>query len=274
MKNKKLTFSMKTTDFSIAKVSNGFRDPLFAFVIPPKQGGIIEPITGMVYCRESLCEYIRQDVRGITDSEIDLNKLHMVIYRRVYARNITKGIKIFQNQVLAGQKIVNVLEKHHGWPLTKIYPVSFADNQKDDIKNSSVYYIVAGKRWIKAPAMLSLYTLLFRIAAAESDFPFKHRIRSMKSLFSVLDDVTSKRSYSEFVYYKAHNKYWQLVLSNYRKLFGQRTTASLYSPKWSHRRDGWNSQYFSEGINSLCDGDTKDKVLSKTFEEIRKKHDS
>jgi len=260
---KRLELSL-TSNFAsqLVKEHSGFREPLFTFVSSPKAGKI-KMLLDPIYCRESLCEVVRQDLRDIACNNINMAKIHMVIYKIVSTTNTKERLKDFQNEVLAGQRIVNTLEKHYGWPLTKVYPVSV--NIKSKAKNNGFYYITAGKRWLKAPAMLSLFTLLFRIAANESKVKFKHKIRSMKSLFSALDDVASKISYHETRYYKVHGEYWLLVLNNYKKLFGGRSMKSLYSP-------GKDNYYFEEGINSLCDEDSEDRRLNVAFKRILKKY--
>lgn len=269
MEKKKLTFKLEDHDYGIARSSGGakeFKEPLFAFAAPPDKDGIVRAVTRMTYCRESICEYLRQDLRGIAEHKINTKKLHMIVHRRVgkSVQPSAVSLKIFQNQVAAGQRMFNAIEKHYGWPLTRIYPLDMIESQRDVPENNVYHYVTASKRWIKAPAMLSLYTLLFRIAENERRFKFKHRIRSMKSLFDVLDELAVKYSYSGVSYYRVHGKHWETVLNNYDKLFGRRSMKDMYFPSK-------NAYYFSEGINALCDGDTKDKVLRKTFHSIKEK---
>jgi len=264
MEKKKLLLDLSESSHSITSYSGGhFREPIFAFVTPAKAGAI-RMLTDLTYCRESFCEYIRSDVRNISNNGIDLKKLHMTICRKVPLKGVEAGLKIFQDQVIAGQRMVNAIEKHYGWPLTRVYPTTPV--QHGTAANTRFYYITASKRWMKAPAMLSLFTLLFRIAASNRRFQFKNRIRSMKSLLKVLDEVAAKSSYGEVAYYRTHGKRWKLVLDNYKKLFSKRSMKDLYYPA-----DG-NSYFFSEGINKICDESSGDTELNKTFGAIVKKH--
>ena len=259
---KKLTFKTRASEYYVFSPTDGFKDPLFTFVAPPKDN-VVVPYVALTYCRESFCEYLRQELRKIVKHGINLDKLHMVMHRRVNKSRKAVELKGFETQVLAGQKMANAIEGHYGWPLTKIYPAVASKNPPVQPHNG-FYYITASKRWMKAPAMLSLYTLLFRIAVLEKDLKFKHRIRSIKSLYTVLDEITEKSGSSESAYYKAHGDKWKLVLDNYKKLFGCRKMEDLYFP-------GGNSSYhFSEGINSLCDGNSKDLVLKRAFSKIVK----
>lgn len=264
MEKKQLSLTLNTNAYSSVNFNaSSFREPIFAFVTPAKAGNI-EMLTDLTYCRESFCEYLRQDLRQISYNGIDLKKLHMLIHRRVAPKRTDAGMRIFQDQVVTGQRMVNAIEKHYGWPLTKVYATTPVQNIQN--KNAKFYYITASKRWMKAPAMLSLFTLLFRIAANNQRFQFKDRIKSLKSLFRELDVVASKSSYSEMAYYRTHGKRWKLILDNYQKLFGGRNMASLYYP------NNGASYYFSEGINNICDESSEDSELNATFCDIVKRY--
>ena len=239
------------------EMSMNFKEPIFAFVKKPIHGHT-KPLTDLVYCRESFCEYLRQDLRNVRHYGIDTNKLHMVVYRKI------QNQKAFQNQVMAAQTMLNVIEKHYGWPLTRVYPVEIVQKAA---KGSAFYYVSASKRWMKAPAMLSLFTLLFRIATNETKFKFKHRIRSLKSLFAVLDELYVKSTIAEIMYYGEHGHNWKLVLDNYKKLFGGREMRDLYFPKVG-------GYFFTEGINELCDISSKDPKLNRIFRGLVKKKES
>jgi len=243
----KLTLSSETLNHMGGR---SFTDPIFAFTTAPVDGKI-KTLTILTYCRESICEYVRQQVRGVRHYDIDLNKLHMVINRK----STVKDPKSFAQQVAAGIAMLNAIEKNYGWPLTRAYPVS---NDQYLAKTQHFYYVAASKRWIKAPAMLSLFTLLFRIATQETKFKFKQKVKTMKSLFNTLDGLAKNCSQHNVVYYRVHGKNWKLVLDNYNKLFGSREISDLYFPKTG-------GYFFTEGINELCDGSTRDITLNEQF---------
>jgi len=257
MEKKRVTLKLNGTSWRyVTESTTPFNDPIFAFVTAPKDGEV-GTVTDMTYCRESFCEYIRQELRGVAHRGIDLRKIHMVVFRRISKRKLM-GAKDFQNQIVAAQKMLNVIEKNYGWPLTKIYP---AKSYRKMAVNNKFYYVTASKRWIKAPAMLSLFTLLFRVAITETKHKFKNKIRSMKSLFAVLDDLSARSGQAEVLYYGKHGHNWKLVLSNYAKLFGSRSMSDLYFPKAG-------GYFFTEGINQLCDGSSKDETLNKQFDKL------
>ena len=258
MEKKKLTLELDAASLEyISGRCSALREPIFSFVVPHLGG--LKAVTQLTYCRESFCEYVRQEVRKVNNHGMDLRKLHMLTYRRVKNKTAEEA-KIFENQTVAAQRMFNVIEKHYGWPLTRVYPLELIKEQKAPV-NSKFYYISASKRWIKAPAMLSLYTLLIRIASNEPKFKFRHKIRSMKSLFTVLDSLAKRSTYPEIMYYKEHGHNWQLMLDNYRKLFASRTMEDLYFPQAG-------GYFFTEGINHLCDVASKDVTLNNVMEKL------
>ena len=259
MEKKKLELKLNSNSMYYIQQNNShFREPVFAFVTAP-QDGKIEDVKELTYCRESQCEYVRQELRDVRNSGIDLNKLRMIVCRRVrYVITAPTAALNFKNQIALAQKMLNVIEKHYGWPLTRVYATKVVQKMPS---SWHFYSVVASKRWIKAPAMLSLFTLLFRIATAETKFKLRGRIRSMKSLFTTLDDLAGKSSLHEVRYYSKHGHKWQMVLDNYRKLFSGRDMTDLYFPQSG-------GYFFIEGINQLCDGSSKDLTLRKTFDKI------
>jgi len=260
MKNK--VFKLELTDYDETMYSSpkfgASSEPLFAFVTDPKDSKL-KCKTDITYCRESICEYIRQDLRAVTNYGIILSKLHMVIYRRLDITDIAAAK--FEGQVLAGQKMINIIEKRYGWPLTRIYEAVLINATKKERKANRFYYISANRRWIKSPIMLSLFTLLFRIATSESKYGFSQDINSFNDIFTVLGKLAQKEKRIELKYFKVHGHYWEAVLDHYNELFGQRPMADMYSPDA-------NGYYFTEGINTLCDGDSLDTRLASDFAKI------
>lgn len=261
--SKELKLSLQTADvLDISLRTTGNLPPYFAFTSPPNSG-YLRALVPITYCRETLCEYMRQQLRAVKEMDINFNKLHLIIYRRVAAGRVDSNLAIFQDQVLAGQLMVNLIEKHYGWPLTKVVPTTIINK---DVPNAcKAYYLSGSKRWIKSPIMLSLFTLLFRIAArGEKKFKLSAEMKSMKTMFSALDDVADKSSYQELSYYRVHGARWKVVLDNYNKLFSKRSMLDHYYP-------GHRSWYFNEGINKLCDESSLDPTLNKQFIQLAAK---
>lgn len=265
MEKKIIKVELQENDYTYMRhMDQSFKEPLFSFTTRPRLGKV-RCRTGLVYCRESFCEYLRQDIRKVSHNGIITTKLHMLTHRRVpNTKFLERHKKTFLNQTLAAQAMANAIESHYGWPLTKVYAIEPCKDQEDILPSNLFYYITASRRWMKAPAMLSLYTLLFRVASNNGKFRFDTRIKDIKSFYEILADASKKSSYSEMYYVGAHISTWPMVLDNYDKLFGSRSIESLYNP-------GGGAYFFSEGINRLCDQDSKDHKLNRAFVKIMKK---
>jgi hypothetical protein len=258
MNTKTLSGRLRPMNYtSITSGRNSFDDTMFAFMKPPKKN-VVMAATDITYCRESLCEYIRQQFKKVGSYGIDTRMLHMVAYRRV---PIKTGAIAFNSQIEAALKVLNTVESHYGWPLTRVYPLTLIGDQATVDSRNQFYYVRSTKRWMKAPAMLSMYLLLFRIACLNKRYKFIQKITSFKTLFEVLIDLSKRSSGHELAYFRIHGDRWPLVLDNYQKLFGKRDMKDLYWPNTK-------SYLFSEGINTLCDCDSEDKKLRAEFKSI------
>ena len=265
METKKLKIVLDSKTYKYAqRLGSGFVNPLFAYVSPPK-GGKVYAKTDFIFCRESFCEYLRTDLRGLTHFGININKLHMGLYRRLPSnpKTLDKTTANFHQEVLFALQIVNTIEQHYGWPLTRAYLLEIDESQSDILPCNKFYYLTASKRWIKSPHMLSLYTLLIRIAATKPKLRKPEEITSLKTLFKYLDFLSARDHRQEVAFYHEHGAHWEIILSNYRKLFASRTMKDLYYPNTK-------SWFFTEGINTLSDRESKDIKLNTTYKKILK----
>lgn len=231
----------------------------------------------LLFCREYISERIRND----KTSEIKKDKLRLVISQKaIYHRHrhesnkelhldtkaVEQDLNLFKDEVFTSLKMINVIEKHYGWPLSKIYPVQIEKWKEKNLPiNYGYYYIVASRRWLKSPAMLSLYLLLYRIVIKHKKFNFKREMKTLGDVIKVLNlacDISPLPM--ELAFFKTHGKRWKYVLDNYRNLFSSRKLKDLYKPDL-------HSYLFTEGINELCDLRSKDEILNTKFSKIVKK---
>jgi len=252
-------FEMHPNDYISCKEIHdleGFDAPIFALAGPVK-GGRVKSISQFNYCRETTCEVIRQEVRGITRRGLKTSKLYVVMNRRMYRSNPKGGAAVFKNQVLAAQEMVNAVERHYGWALTRVYKTKPVKEQQEVPNREQFYYIVASKRWMKAPAMLSLFLLIFRIGRFNSKYRFKGKIKSINDLFKILDRSGSRAPIPDDLatFGDLGPKRVRLLLDNYQDIFGNRGMKKLYYPAKSHR-------LFTEGIQSACDLESVDRILN------------
>jgi hypothetical protein len=256
MEKKTLKLELHDHDSKWSLTGGAFAEPLWCFTSKPINGKIKALMTA-TYCRESVCDYIRQDIRKVTSYKIVRNRLHLFINRRVPAKT---GAEVFQNQVMASLHMINAIEQHYGWPFTRIYPADIGIPKHEE--RNKYYYISATKRWMKSPQMLSMFMLFFRIICLRKTVDMK-AMPSIDAVFDHLNKLTVHSRAMDATWFKTHGSRWRLVLDNYQRLFGKKTMERLYYP-------ATGSYFFSEGINSFCDHDSEDRDLRAIFKRICK----
>lgn len=270
MEKKALLLDLDYRKEEIADVAYSFEKMEFAHASAVKNGTVI-PCVCFESCREAVCGTLRDQLMGTKGwhcHEIPLDKVRLVLYFR-HPGITVNGAKAsyaatqerFRRVVFAGVKLVNAYESKLGWPLTKMYKVKCTE--KVPAKNT-FFYTVGSRRWIKAPALLSLYLLLLRLG--HHHVIQKKAFRTYGTAYKTLKAACKRGSLpTDLSYFKTHGDQWMLILKNYERLFKNRTMTDLYIP--SQR---YNNEYFHEGINTLCDNDTLDVKLQQEMYKIYK----
>jgi hypothetical protein len=228
----------------------------------------VAPLDCFDSCREAVCSNIRDQIGHVDLGEV-FDKTRLILYFRGHKHRkkpyYNKLHAEFERTITVGTKLVNLYEKELGWPLTKIYPL-----ENDVSRRHIFYYVVGSKRWIKAPALLSLYMLLFRLGhLTHMSRKFSGRFSTFNGAMRSLNELASKKHVTgDLSYFKEHKDYWMFLLSNYKRLFGKRDMSDLWQPKQSY-----GGGLFSEGINTLCDHDTQDVKLKLAIEKVWKENE-
>lgn len=226
------------------------------FAAAKRVGNTITTLRQGQGCRESLCEDYR-DSEEVGMDKIPKSRMSMVLYLRSSSRNSTASYNKFKRDMAFAVKIVNIFEKEAGWPLSKMYELS---HEYD--KMHMFMYVEGSKRWVKAPQLVSLYSLLLRLGHQSGEIgPF----RTYNALVKAFKRAKKSPMPTDLHYFKAYHKKWVLILKNYDELFGQRTLKDLYHPK----KSGGN-WFYTDGINALCDGDTQDLLLRAALRKLFK----
>lgn len=256
MEKKTLKLDLDHRYEEIVDMGYSFEKMEFAYASAVENNAVM-PCTPFEGCRESVTGLLRDQLMGTKQwdcHEIPLNKARFLLYFRHPGEKVNRSAaqERFRKVVFAGVKLANAYESKLGWPLTKMYKVEII--QKISTKNT-FFYIVGSRRWIKAPALLSLYLLLIRLG--HHHVIQKKAFKTYDTAFETLKTICKRGSLpTDLFYFKMHGDQWMLVLENYNKLFKKRTIKDLYRPAKQY-----NNNYFPEGINTLCDGNTLDVNL-------------
>lgn len=212
-------------------------------------------------CRESLCCRMFDAIDRLTSRTMSMDKLRLVVKigsNSSYPSTQEEHQKMMDKWAKSALHILHIIEKEHKWTLTKAYPIkpySFGDK---------VYMIVASKKWMRSPHLVSLFTLIFRISGDESfQTPSFMRLKSYKSVMQHIKKF-SARGGGDKSRVNAILKYWDPLLRNYNEMF------KGYSMKETFDRHNYTS-HTQEGINRLCDNRCTNYKLQERFDKVVKK---
>jgi len=236
----------------------------------PKVNGTIKQLTGFIFCRESLsCRLFermstdpeRRNRRGA--AKIPIDRLRLLA--KTSTGYISPSLKAqehekFKVRVKAALKILNIIEREHKWALTVAHPIKPYSNV------DCIYLFVASKKWMRSPHLLSLFTLLIRLAQQtklNNDTSFK-RVRTYKGLLKKLKEYSEMTSHNpDKVTVKQTKQFWDPLLRNYQKLYrGMSMKRNFDNNKYSN--------YYDEGLRKLCRGSTGDMEMRLRFKKMIK----
>lgn len=243
-------------------------DIWWALCSAPSMTGVINQLTMFIFCRESLgCRMFdrmstvpsRRSVSGAV-SKMPLDKLRLLAKLATGSNNKQakdQQKKKFESSAKVALKILNIIEREHKWALTTAHivkPLSDGD---------TVYMFVASKKWMRSPHLLSLFTLLVRIAQQTklNDASFK-RIRTYKSLLKKLKEYSAVTNHDfDKISIKKTIKYWDPLFRNYLKLYhGMPMKRNFDSSKYD--------DHYDEGLQKLCCDGASDNETRRRFKEM------
>jgi hypothetical protein len=183
-----------------------------------------------LYCREFFIGRFR-DYRKRKDFDTRKTRVLMVFKHQDASRKRADKANLEKN-LKAGVKAANVIEKHYGWSLTKVYRASC---MPEIWKTGSVqaYVVIGPPKWNHAPALLSLYLLILRSGGVAGWKKLKKF--DNKNLYSAFSKLTTPARAPIGAGGGDHNfirrtwKYWKPMLDNGDKIFFNRTIAANYT---------------------------------------------
>lgn len=233
------------------------------------KSGYVQQISPFVYCRETLAARLYDKITFSKFNKIQLDRLRLLTEVKesktgplvIYGRHISNEalIKRFESGINAGLQIVRIFERKNKWVKTIVHDVIVPDDSKRHVK-----LLVASSKWMKSSHMLSLYTLIFRMAQD----PYFHKkefacIKREDTLIKYIESWTKIRTYQEDKsMVKLTFKYWSPLLKNFNKVFRGLPI------KRNFNRDGPGGGSSCDGIGSLCDNSICDETIARKFRSI------
>jgi hypothetical protein len=229
-------------------------------------------LTSFDTCREAFANRIYDDMaiekHRLSDKKLQcLVRITLAMYD--YDKmNFAKKERRFENQTKAGLKVLNILEDHYGWPLTKMFNVEpFTSGAIGSTKRQCFSkLLVASNKWRKSSHITSLFLLLFRLPTKNMQFlkvsDYEHLMKLCRQ-YAGLPESGNKgvaKAVSGDKYHVAKTiKFWGPLMTNLNELFGKMPSRSIFS------KDDYNDCYRSEGISKLCGFRCSNPKINKKF---------
>lgn len=181
--------------------------------------------------------------------------------RTIVVNNIEVVRDKFEKQTDTGLRILNIMEKRHGWPLTKMSNVETSSIvASDGCRNRTVFtkMLVGSNKWMKSPHILSLFFLLYRLSTRHNKFFVVKNYRQFKK---VCEGYTAGSSSSgDKCSVRNTILFWDPLMANLDKMFKGLPLQSNFN-----KRNYDGDLYYHEGILKLCAFQTNNANISKRF---------
>lgn len=206
-------------------------------------------------CRDSLCWNFQSGIIG--DDEIDwkegflkTDKMHLgVVFYMAYTggKATAKEVQFNKEYFERSIKVLHMFEDFAGWPRTTAHMLR-PGNPGAEGKLLVCYYR-GSRRWVKAPPMVSLYTLIIRMNLD----PVWATAKNFDEIEKIATD--EKRNFdTDGQFITNTGRHWRKVLKKYPDLFRKK--------KITHY---WSVLEGNDGVNTLVDLETEDEKTNKIF---------
>lgn len=231
--------------------------------------GVITQLTGFGACREGFTHQI------FADSKHRLSTSRLRCLVRTVTMTPGKDIKDqFGKQTKAGLEILNILEDHYNWPLTKMFDVNtttLKTKRDQNPRRGFVRLLVGSSKWLKSPHTASLFLLLFRLPTRHTSFleikdyeQLMETCRKYAGLPKPGSKVAAKKVGGDKNYVAKTIRFWGPLMSNLNRIFKGTTIRGNFN-KGNYRR-----YYGDEGISKLCNFACSNTKIQERFVALAK----
>jgi len=227
---------------------------MFAFCGKVEKGKT-EQLTSFEGCREGLTCFIFDR----NDYKIQTRRLRCLV-RTISVGNADERHELFEDQTNAGLRILNIMEEHNRWPLTKMRNVEtkITEPSQGYKKRTTFTKMLEGSsKWMRSPHTLSLFFLLFRLSIRNLAFLKVENYDQFKQMCKTYSYGTATSGDKRNV--RGTIQFWDPLMGKFDQMFKGTSVKSNYD------KSEYTESYYSEGILKLCTFRTQNKKLSKRF---------
>lgn len=229
----------------------------YTLVSSPKDGR--KQCTTLASCRDNLHGRVRDHIRkrqGLEGIEsIDMSKLRLLL---VISSKKDEDLKEFKEKLFSGKRLLNFYERLAGWKESKITTVDYD-------KGRNAWLMTGPKGWMQHPQLLSIVTLILRVAARYGPVKFKNN-GDIEKFYDKVANPSQNYTNSDSGYiYSCKDKLYT-IMKNHKKLFIDDLDEAYVTD--NNQSLGWGG-----GIVALCrfSVNGKNKALQTRLEKEMKK---
>jgi len=245
-------------------VHSMFINTAFAFAHARREKNRVIQLSGFDTCREEFANGIYDDVSR-EKRILSGRKLQCLVCITLSMYAIGRE---FERHTETGLKILNILEDHYGWPLTRMFSVEPVVGRFSGFpaRQSFSKLLVASSKWRKSSHITSLFLLLFRLPTRSTKFfevkDYEHLMQLCRQYAGIPEPGSGDehKPVSGDKYYIAKTmKFWDPLFTNLNKLFRGMTSEDIFS------KPDYNYYYKTEGISKLCGFRCSNPEINKRF---------
>ena len=244
-----------------------FSHATLSFAHARREKNRVIQLTGFESCREAFANRIYDDL-ALEKHRLSDRKLQCLVRIVMPVYGCDEKVRKFENQTKAGLKVLNILEDHYGWALTKMFDVGPTTYSMIGYGKQRGFskLLVGSNKWRKSSHIISLFLLLFRLPTRGTKFYKVENYEQLMELcrqYAGLPEPGSEaaaKSVAGDKYYVARTmKFWDPLITNLDEMFKGMTAKSIFN------KEGYHQHYRNEGISKLCRFQCANTEINKRF---------
>jgi len=249
------------------------------FALMAKNKNIRRQVAKFCTCRDYISDILRARAHDKSyggfynhDSKggfaVDMSRLRLLVGRDDLD---DKGQKDFRRKIFSAKRLINFYENEGRWSKSSVITtVRFKEGDKNANRKTSAWLLTGPKEWLAYSQLVSMITLIFRIASNHGPIEFNDNDSAEKWFYKLILKCQGNRSAgvyrhdSDVVSYLPHcwDKFY-MIATEYDKIFTQ-------PMKEAYPVSG--DVHASGGIYHLCLFDTNNKVLDNNMKKMYGKY--
>jgi hypothetical protein len=248
------------------------------FALMAKSKSVRKQVAKFCTCRDYISDILRARAHGKSFSgfykhdpkgefAVDMSRLRLLVGRDDLD---AKEEKDFRRKIFSAKRLINLYENEGGWSKSSVITtIKFKENE-DTGRKTSAWLLTGPKEWLAYSQLVSMITLIFRIASNHGPIEFNDNNSAEKWFYKLILKQQANRADKIYRYdsdvasYLPHcwDKFY-MIATEYDKIFTQPMEEAYPLTGEVHA---------SGGVYHLCSFNTNNKVLDGNMKKVYEKY--